>query len=103
MAKYLDTQEFIWFGNHKGYSKHGFFLDKCIEDYISHRFSIPIPKNKFLNIPDLLVSPLNFHEQDTINERGVIIESMRITHNLSKSLSGSGKYFKSLMVKKKIQ
>ena len=98
-----DVKEALAFGNHKGCVKHKSFLEDCIEDDVTHGFSLVFPKDQVKDIPGALVAPLNVHDQNTINERGEVIDKKRLTHNLSKVFGGSGESVNSRLFRNEIQ
>ena len=85
-----DVVEALDFGNHKGAQKYKEFFEKCLEDDVTHGFSLVLPKEAILQIPNALLAPLNVHNQNTINERGEIIDKKRLTHNQSMKYKNSG-------------
>ena len=52
-----------------------------IKKDVVHGYCLPFPLSTIKRIPGTIVSPLNIAEQNTINERGEIILSKRLTHN----------------------
>ena len=63
--------------------KHRDFYLNLIKKDIVHGYRLPFPLSTIKSIPGAIVSPLNIAEQNTINERGEIIPSKRLTHNQS--------------------
>ena len=58
---------------------------------MEQEYSLVIPRDSVLNIPDALISLLNVHKQHTINEGGEIIVKKRLAHNQSMTYNrGSG-------------
>ena len=98
-----DVAEALKFGNHKGCDKFKPFLEKCLDDDVVHGYSLVITRQRVTEIPNLLIAPLNVHEQHTINEWGEIIDKMRMTHNLSKLFTGSDSSVNSRLDKQAIQ
>ena len=79
----LDLQEALIFGNHTGVDKHRDFYLNLIKKDVVHGYCLPFPLSMIKSIPGAIISPLNIAEQNTINERGEIIPSKRLTHNQS--------------------
>ena len=88
--KLEDVIHALEFGNHKGVKQFEPFFEECLDNDVTHGFSLPIPIQQVKNIKDALIAPMNVVEQDTINERGEIIDKKRLTHNQSKQYRGSG-------------
>ena len=101
--KYLDAAEGLCFGNRKGCLLHSKFLEACLDEDVHHGFSLPLPREKVLEIQDLLIAPLNVHNQNIINKWGEIISKKRMTHNLSKVFLASGMSFNSRTIKTLLQ
>ena len=79
----LDLQDTLIFGNQKGVDKHrDYYLNLTKKDVV-HSYCLPFPLSMIKRIPGAIISPLNIAEQNTINERGEIIPSKRLTHNQS--------------------
>jgi hypothetical protein len=85
-----DVEDALNFGNHKGANKQQELLEKLVTDDVTRGFAIPLPLSKIIQIPGILLAPLNIQAQNTINERGEIIPKNRLTHDHSwKWQSGS--------------
>ena len=82
-ARHRDLQDALKFGNHKGVSKFPAFYRQLNIDDIQHGYSIPIPRQDILKIPDALVCPMNVVEQLTISASGELIDKQRACHDLS--------------------
>ena len=82
--KLKDVLEALDFRNHKGVKKLKPFFEQNLDDDIRHGFSLPIPLNQVRKLKNALLAPMHVIKQDTINERGEIIDKKRITHNQSK-------------------
>lgn len=102
-TKKKDTEEALEFGNHKGASKYKEFFEKLLQKDIEYGYSLTIPLEKVLKIEGALMSPLNVHEQWTIDEEGNVIPSKRLTHNQSKTFAASGTSINSRVVKEFLQ
>jgi hypothetical protein len=50
---------------------------------VKYEYCIPLPLRKAKLIPDLLFTPMNIQNQNTINKTGKIIDKERLTHNQS--------------------
>ena len=79
----LDLKEALVFGNHKGVKKNRAFYLNLIKKDVVHGYCLPFFLSMIYSIPGAIISPLNIAEQNTINERGEIIPSKRLTHNQS--------------------
>ena len=98
----LDLQEALVFGNHKGVDKHREFYLTLINKDVVHGYCLPFPLSKISTIPGAIVPPLNIAEQNTINERGEIIPSKRLTHNQSMVYKSSNTSVNSRVIKEKL-
>ena len=78
-----DVEDALNFGNHKGANKQQELLEKLVTDDVTRGFAIPLPLSKIIQIPGILLAPLNIQAQNTINERGEIITKNRLTHDQS--------------------
>jgi hypothetical protein len=78
-----DVEDTLNFGNHKGANKQQELLEKLVTDDVTRGFAIPLPLSKIIQIPGILLAPLNIQAQNTINERGEIIPKNRLTHDQS--------------------
>ena len=78
-----DVEDALKFGNHKGANKKQELLEKLVTDDVTRGFAIPFPLSKIIQIPGILLAPLNIQAQNTINERGEIIPKNRLTHDQS--------------------
>ena len=59
------------------------FFEDCLEDDVTHGFSLVLPKQAILKIPDALVDPLKVHDQKRINAIGEIVDKKQLIHNQS--------------------
>ena len=75
------VEDTLNFGNHKGANKQQELLKKLITDDVIRGFTILLPLSKIVQIPGILLAPLNIQAQNTINERGEIIPKNRLTHD----------------------
>ncbi len=78
-----DVEDALIFGNHKGANKQQDLLEKLVTDDVTRGFAIPFPLSKIARIPGILLAPLNIQAQNTINERGEIIQKKWLTHDQS--------------------
>ena len=78
-----DLIDALEFGNHKGVAKFPQFYTELNVDDIQHGFSIPIPKNSILQLPEALICPMNVVEQLTISATSELIDKQRACHDLS--------------------
>ena len=101
--KFEDVLEALEFGNHKGMQKYAPFFEENLDKDVLHGFYLPIPVQKVAEIKDALLAPMNVIEQDSINERGEIIDKKRTTHNQSKTFKSSGTSVNSRVQEDKIQ
>lgn len=97
-----DTKEALEFGNHKGAVNNKELFESLMEKDIIHGYSLIIPLLAVLEIEGALVSPLNVQDQWTINKRGEVIESKRLTHNQSKNYAASGTSINSRVIEEKL-
>ena len=100
--KLKDVLEALDFRNHKGVKKLKPFFEQNLDDDIRHGFSLPIPLNQVRKLKNALLAPMHVIKQDTINERGEIIDKKRITHNQSKKYNSSGTFVNSRVDKDKL-
>lgn len=84
-----DLLEAIEFGNHKGAIKNSQLLEEKLRVEVEHGYQLVLPLMKVQQLEGALMAPMNIADQNTINERGEIIPSKRLTHNQSKEF-GSG-------------
>ena len=98
----LDFQETLIFSNHKGVDKHRDFYLNFIKKDVVHGYCLPFPLSTIKSIPGAIVSPLNIAEQNTINERGEIIPSKRLTDNQSMIYKSSNTSVNGRVIKEKI-
>eukprot|EP00957_Ditylum_brightwellii_P202248 15329300-Ditylum_brightwellii.AAC.1 len=78
-----DLAEALEFGNHKGAINNPKLLTKMVEKDIRHGYGLVIPLHKLDSIPGAILAPMNIMKQNTIDERGRIVEKDRLTHNQS--------------------
>ena len=86
----LDLQEALEFGNHKGVKSNKKFITKLLNTDVVHGYSLILPLRVASQIPNGLIAPMNVIAQNTITPLGEIISKQRMTHNQSKTFSGSG-------------
>jgi hypothetical protein len=82
-----DVEDALNFGNHKGPNKQQELLEKLVTNDVARGFAIPFPLSKIIQIPGILLAPLNIQAQNTINERGEIIPKTGL--HMIKAGSGS--------------
>ena len=70
-------------GNHKSAASQPNLLQTLLADEVRFGFSLPLPTDKAIMIPDCWLSPLGIATQSTIDDRGSIIPKFRLTHDLS--------------------
>jgi hypothetical protein len=78
-----DINEALAFGNHKGASLQPDILRKLVTKDIQFGYCLPLPFGKAMNIPGILLAPMNIQKQNTINEHGWIVEKDHLTHDQS--------------------
>ena len=78
-----DLEEALAFGNHKGAQKHPSHLRKLVEKDVIHGNGLPLPLNRFQDLPGIVLAPMNIALQNTINDLGQIVEKERLTHDQS--------------------
>jgi hypothetical protein len=71
------------YGNHKGAIKDPDKLFDLLDEDVTHGFIMPLPLSMALQIPGLLLSPMNIARQNTIDELGNIVPKDRLTHDHS--------------------
>ena len=85
------VEEGLAFGNHRGTERYGPFFEDCLIDDMKRGYSLVIPRDAVLRIPNALIAPINDHKQNTINVHRGIINKKRLTHNQSMTYDrGSG-------------
>ena len=57
------------------------FFEDCLIYDVQQGYSLVTPRDAVLYIPDALITLLNVHEQNTINERVEIINKKQLMHN----------------------
>ena len=58
-------------------------LRKLVEKDIIHAYSLVLPLDKIIRIPDALMAPMNIMKQNTIDKHGRTMEKDRLTHDQS--------------------
>jgi hypothetical protein len=97
-----DVSKALKFGNHKGAKLNDELLKLLIKEDVTHGFILPLPLHKINRILGILLAPLNIICQNTINERGEIVEKDRLTHDQSFIFDGSGTSVDSRLNKSKL-
>ena len=69
-VKLKDLKDAIEFGNHKGAKNNPDILRKLVEKDIIHAYSLVLPLDKIIRIPDVLMAPMNVMKKNTIDEHG---------------------------------
>ena len=82
--------------------KHRDFYLNLIKKDVIHGYCLPFPLSAIKSIPGAIVSPLKIAEQNTINKRGEIIPSKRLTHNQSMLYKSSNTSVHSRVIKEKL-
>ena len=65
-----DIKETFVFGNHNSAIQQQDLLRKLVTDDIVRGFALPLPLDKIVHIPRVLLAPLNIQAQNTINKWG---------------------------------
>ena len=78
-----DLLEGLTFGNHKGVSSDSDLFKEMMSSDVMNGYSLVLPREEIINIPNALMAPMNIHDQYGINEKGEIIAKKRLTHNQS--------------------
>ncbi len=78
-----DLIEVLIFGNHKDASTQQELLLKLVSGNVKYGYALPLPLRKIRRIPGVCMVHLNSQTHWAINERRVIIEKDRLTHNQS--------------------
>lgn len=78
-----DFQQGLENGNHKGAEKNPELLIQLLSKDIIHGRALPIPLYSAKKIKNGVFSPLNIHDQYSINEFGERVPKPRLTHNQS--------------------
>jgi hypothetical protein len=79
----LDLTEAIEFGNHKSAQKEGTRVLAMLAKEVSKGWQLPLPIDSLHKIPNLVVGPLGFVTQETLDEDGNSIPKYRLTHDQS--------------------
>ena len=70
-------------GNHKSALKNKEFLAKAMEKEIKKGWILPLPEDKYLDIPELILSPMGVADHLGITASGEFAPKKRVTHDLS--------------------
>lgn len=79
--RFRDLREAFEFGNHKGVAKNKEFFIDTMKTEVKNGWQLILPRHRALEIKDALLAPMNVIQQKSINEKGEIIEKMRLTHD----------------------
>jgi hypothetical protein len=82
-SRMADVREALIFGNHKGASMQPNLLLHLMLKDIHFGCCLPLPLAKTEKIPDILITPMNIQQWNTIDEFGRIIPKDRQTHDQS--------------------
>jgi hypothetical protein len=82
-SRQADNEFHFQRGNHKSALKHHGKLRAIVHDDVRKEFSLPLPKEAFLEIPLSALAPYGMVEQGTIDELGRAVSTARATHNQS--------------------
>ena len=63
-----DLEEALSFGNHKGANNNQDLLQKLVEKDITHGYGLVLPLNKIVQVPEVLMAPMNVMNQNTRSE-----------------------------------
>ncbi len=74
-------------GNHKSASTRADHVGKALGKDVMHGFSIPVLPESVLKIPGAMAQPLGMAEQLTLSESGDRVQKLRLTQDLSFSLT----------------
>jgi hypothetical protein len=99
----LDLIEALEKGNSKGAKENPKVMEELINGDVIHAFSLVIPSDKVIEIEGAQVAPMNVANQNSIDERGEIIEKDRLTHNQSWKGSASGLSINSRVIESELQ
>jgi hypothetical protein len=70
-------------GNHQSAKQRAPTLEKMMRSEVAHGWQLPLPASAARDIPQAVVAPMGLVEQATINERGEIVDKLRVTHDQS--------------------
>jgi hypothetical protein len=70
-------------GNHQSAKQRAPTLEKMMKAEVGHGWQLPLPPAAALLIPGAVIAPMGLVEQATINERGEIVDKLRVTHDQS--------------------
>jgi hypothetical protein len=79
----VDLHAMLARGNHQSAKQRAPTLEKMMQAEVDHGWQLPLPSAAALLIPGALIAPMGLVEQATINERGEIIDKLRVTHDQS--------------------
>ncbi len=88
--RHQDLEEAIVFGNHKSAIKHGPETLATLRKEISKGWQLPIPMDRLLDIPHLVLTPVGMAEQTKLQASGERLPDLRLTHNMSMTFTPSG-------------
>jgi hypothetical protein len=75
-----DLQAMISRGNHRSATDNYEALDAIFRHEVKRGWTLPLPPEAALLLPDAIIAPLCFKLQDTRNEKGEIVRKERLTH-----------------------
>jgi hypothetical protein len=75
-------------GNHRSAKKDKNGLMTLLLDDVTRGYNLPLPINKAMEIPGLLLNPMGIEHQNTINALGEIVDKKRLTHDTSFGFEG---------------
>jgi hypothetical protein len=78
-----DLTAMIARGNHQSAKQRAPTLAKMMRSEVAHGWQLPLPASAALSIPHAVIAPMGLVEQATINERGEIVDKLRVTHDQS--------------------
>jgi hypothetical protein len=78
-----DLATAITFGNHKSAVKHGPETMATLKKEMTKGWQLPLPMDKLLDIPHLLLTPVGMAEQLKLQASGERLPECRLTHNMS--------------------
>jgi hypothetical protein len=79
----MDLEHALEYGNHKSAENHIDTLLSHVKKEITKGWIVPLLPSHAKLIPNAMISPMGVVSQSTINDRGEIIPSNRVTHDLS--------------------
>jgi len=76
-----DLSRMLKYGNHKSANKEKSRLLSMLQDKVHRMWQLPLPLKALPRIPRGVLAPLGMVQQDSINERGEIVDKWRLTHD----------------------